>query len=630
MKTTLRQKLHYKFDNLMSAGPIALIGWLGITSLALVIAAAAIISIGGLTQDEGSAIGFIEAAWESLMRTLDPGTMGGDTGWGFRIVMLGVTVGGILIVSLLIGILANGISGKLDDLRKGHSFVIETNHTLILGWSDKIFPIISEIIIANENQKNPLIVILAPLDKVEMEDEIRIKIPDLKNTRIICRTGNPIDSDDLKIVNPDNSRSVLILAGNEDNPDIHVIKTILAIINNPYRKKAKYHIIAEIHDRKNKEVAVIAGKEEVTLVHSNELIARVTAQTCRQSGLSIVYGELLGFEGDEIYFQHEPRLAGRTFKDAIHAYEDSSVIGIKTGNGKTMLNPPMDTLIDKKDSIIAISEDDDTVILSGKKDTAIDTTAFAGNKAAKQKPERTLILGWNRRGCSTIKELDNYVTKGSSCTIVSETGPDGTLATLKKQLKNQTVNFRRGETTDREVLEKLKLKLFNHIIILCYSDTLSVQEADSRTLITLLHLRSISEKLGTEFSIVSEMMDIRNKELAEVTRADDFIISNKLISTMLSQLSENRGLKAVFDDLFDAEGSEIYLKPVTNYVVPDKEMNFYTVLESAALKNEIAIGYRICKYSHDASKIYGIVVNPDKSKMITFDKKDKLIVIAED
>lgn len=614
----------------MSAGPIALIGWLGITSLALVIAAAAIISIGGLTQDEGSAIGFIEAAWDSLMRTLDPGTMGGDTGWGFRIVMLGVTIGGILIVSLLIGILANGISGKLDDLRKGHSFVIETNHTLILGWSEKIFPIISEIIIANENQKNPLIVILAPLDKVEMEDEIRIKIPELKNTRVICRTGDPIDSDDLKIVNPDKARSILILAGNEANPDIHVIKTVLAIINNPVRKNTKYHIIAEIHSRKNKEVAEIAGKDEVTLVHSDELIARVTAQTCRQSGLSIVYGELIGFEGDEIYFQHEPRLAGKTFKEAIHAYEDSSVIGIKTGDGKTMLNPPMDTIISGKDLIIAVSEDDDTVILSGKKDIVIDKTSFAKKRAAKQKPERTLILGWNKHGCSTIKELDNYVTNGSSCTIVSDDNLKGMLDSLKKQLKNQTVVFKQGETTDREVLEKLKLNSFNHIIILCYSDTLGTQEADSRTLITLLHLRSISEKLGTEFSIVSEMMDIRNKELAEVTRADDFIISNKLISAILSQLSENRSLKAVFDDLFDAEGSEIYLKPVTNYVKPDKGINFYTILESAARKNETAIGYRICKHSHDASRTYGVVVNPGKSKMITFDKKDKIIVIAED
>ncbi len=180
------------------------------------------------------------------------------------------------------------------------------------------------------------------------------------------------------------------------------------------------------------------------------------------------------------------------------------------------------------------------------------------------------------------------------------------------------------------MLESLNLQKYNHIIILCYSDTLGVQEADSRTLITLLHLRNISETLGREFSIVSEMMDIRNKELAEVTKADDFIISNKLISAMLSQLSENRELKAVFDDLFDAEGSEIYLKPAVNYIKPGVPVNFYTVVESAAGRNEIAIGYRICKYSHDASRTYGIVVNPDKSSMVTFDEKDKVIVIAED
>jgi hypothetical protein len=29
------------------------------------------------------------------MRTLDAGSMGGDTGWGFRLVMLGVTIGGV-------------------------------------------------------------------------------------------------------------------------------------------------------------------------------------------------------------------------------------------------------------------------------------------------------------------------------------------------------------------------------------------------------------------------------------------------------------------------------------------------------------------------------------------------------
>jgi ion channel POLLUX/CASTOR len=624
------QKLRYKFDNLMSKGTIALIGWLGLLSLLLVTIGAIILTLSGFSQDDAESIGFIEAAWGSLMRTLDPGTMGGDTGWGFRLTMLGVTLGGIFIVSTLIGVLASGISNKLDELRKGHSFVVEKGHTLILGWSEKIFPIISELLIANANQKNPVIVVLAAKDKVEMEDMLSSKIPDTRNTRIICRNGSTIDLNDIEIVNPHDTKSIIILSPEDNEPDISVIKTILALTNNPKRKGNSYHIVAEISDNKNKEVAEMIGNNEVTLVHSEDLISRVIAQTCRQSGLSIVYTELLDFDGAEIYFQEEPGLAGKTFKEAVMSYEESAIIGLRYKDGKIQVNPPMDTVMQSGDMVIAISEDDDTIKLAGKPQD-IDTSAFAAGADKKAETENTLILGWNRRACSIMKELDNYLAEGSSVTVVAQ-GEDSKKEIKEAEiiLKNQSLKFIEGNISDRELLDSLALEQFNHIILLCYSDSMPEAEADSKTLITLLHLRNIEQKTGHDFSIVSEMMDIRNKELAEVTEADDFIISNKLISLMLSQLSENAELKAVFDDLFDADGSEIYVKPVSNYIQPGKNINFYTIAEAACRKGEIAIGYRIDAYSHKPDKAYGVVVNPKKSAAVTFAEKDKVIVIAED
>jgi voltage-gated potassium channel Kch len=629
---SLKTKLRYKFDNQMSSGVIALIGWLGVISIFVIFIAAVVLTVSGFAQDNTEPVGFIEAFWESMVRTLDPGTMGQDTGWGYRLVMLGVTVGGIFIVSTLIGVLSSGISSKLDELRKGHSFVLESNHTLILGWSEKIIPIISELIIANENQKKPRIVLLANKDKVEMEEDIRSRIPNSRNTKIICRNGSSIDVNDIEIVNPDEARSIIILAEeHEHDPDIHVIKTILALINYSNRKSEPYHIIAEISDVKNKEVAEMVGTDEVTLIHSDDLISRVIAQTCRQSGLSIVYTELLDFEGAEIYFHNEPQLESKTFKDAILSYEDSAIIGIRFADGKIKVNPPMDTVMGKNDKVIAISEDDDTVKITGLKRVTIDESVFSSNGKVTKSVEKTLILGWNKRGCSIIRELDNYLSSGSLVTVVAdEAGMQESLDKLQSKLINQKIEFRNESTTERSVLESLPLQTYNHIIILCYSDSLELQEADSRTLITLLHLRNISEKSGFKCSIVSEILDIRNKELAEVTKADDFIISNKLVSLMLSQLSENKELKAVFDDLFDAEGSEIYLKPVNDYIKPGKEVDFYTVCEGAARRNEIAIGYRRLAYAHDSSKAYGVVVNPNKSDKIIFDEKDMLIVIAED
>jgi hypothetical protein len=157
-----------------------------------------------------------------------------------------------------------------------------------------------------------------------------------------------------------------------------------------------------------------------------------------------------------------------------------------------------------------------------------------------------------------------------------------------------------------------------------------VQQADTKTLITLLQLRDIEAKSGVEFNIVSEMLDDRNRELAEVTKADDFIVSDKLISLMLSQVSENQQLTEVFDTLFSSRGSEIYLRPAERYITPGATVDFYTVLEAARRRGETAIGYRIAEHSRTASRDYGVVVNPKKRESRQFAAGDKIIVLAED
>lgn len=628
-KVGMKERIKYEFENTLSKGTIAIIGWLALLSILIVIVAGTIITLGQISQNPEEKLEFFEAAWQSLMHALDAGAVGADQGWTFRFVMLLVTIGGIFILSSLIGVLTSGLESKLEEMRKGRSRVLEKNHTLILGWSGKIFPIISEIIIANSNLKRASIVILAEKDKVEMEDELNAKIPDTKTTRIICRTGSPMDVADLEVVNLDEAKSIIVMALDEPNPDIHVIKTILAITNNPKRKLEKYHIVAEMKNQENLPAASLVGGDEATIVLSPDLIARVTAQTCRQSGLSVVYTELLDFDGVEIYFKEETTLKGKTFKEVLFSYETSSVIGLLSKSGQVLINPPMDTVISEKDSLIVIAEDDDTILLSEKSDYEIKDNLFQAPKPHNLKKEKTLILGWNEKGTRIISELENYVGTGSEITIVSE------LEETKEELKNikfkkQKLKLMQANITDRNILNSLNVASYNYIIILCYTKDMDIQEADAKTLICLLHLRDISDKTGKNLSIVSEMLDNKNRDLAEVTKADDFIVSDRIISLMLSQLSEKKELKKVFDILFEAEGSEIYLKPVTDYVKTGDSMNFYTILESAAIKNQVAIGYRIHAYANDASRAYGVVINPKKSDLIRFTSEDKIIVIAEE
>jgi hypothetical protein len=86
----------------------------------------------------------------SLLRTLDPGTMGGDDG-GFVVpgLMLLVTLGGILVVSSLIGVLTTGSEQPDRRASKGRSPVLGKGHAVILGWSDQVFIVVSELAKAN-------------------------------------------------------------------------------------------------------------------------------------------------------------------------------------------------------------------------------------------------------------------------------------------------------------------------------------------------------------------------------------------------------------------------------------------------------------------------------------------------
>jgi hypothetical protein len=194
LRPTMWQRVRYRFDATMSNGPIALVAWLAALTIVLILAGVVLVLVLGLVPRDGRH-SFIGQMFSTLMHALDPGTVAGDGGGaGYLIVMLLVTLGGLFIVSALIGVIATALDEKLLHLRKGRSFVIEAGHTIILGWGESVFTILSELAVANESERNPSVVILADEDKVEMEDAIRAKVPDLRGTRVVCRTGSPIDS----------------------------------------------------------------------------------------------------------------------------------------------------------------------------------------------------------------------------------------------------------------------------------------------------------------------------------------------------------------------------------------------------------------------------------------------------
>jgi voltage-gated potassium channel Kch len=620
-KPGLGERFRYWFDGWMAKGTGSLIALLAIVTGILIIVIT-VVTFVLRALPIGQPKDFPDLLWGTLMRALDSGTIAGDVGWGYRGMMLIITIAGIVVVASLISIISGAFDGKVEELRKGRSRVLESDHTLVLGWSRKVFSLVSELSVANESRGRSAIVILADRDKVEMEDAIRDQVGSTGKTKIICRTGDPMNLVDLQLGNPNGARSIVLLGGDDDDdPDSTVIKTALALTNNKARTSEKYHIVGELKDAANLEAAQLVGRDEANWVLAQDLISRVTVQSCRQSGLSVVYTELLDFDGDEIYFTEQSSLVGRSYFETQFAFVDSTVIGIATPAG-VLINPPAERLYAAGEQLIVIAEDDSAIAIAAPR--PFDESAILAPKPFTPVPETTLVLGYNSGLHMMLAELDSYVTEGSSVMVVADI-PDPGLPSFA----NMPVTFRRADPTHRDVLDSLVLEESDHIIVLAAKETLPTQRADAKTLITLLHLRDIAEKLNVELNVVSEMLDDRNRELAEVTNADDFIVSEKLVSLMLSQVSENEQLTDVFGILFDSDGSEIYLRPAELYIAPGTEVDFYTVLEAARRVGETAIGYRIHAHAHSADEAYGVHVNPNKAERLAFSPGDKIIVLAE-
>ena len=331
-----------------------------------------------------------------------------------------LALGGIFVVSALVGLLTSGLHRQLEELRKGRSPVIETDHTVILGWSDQVFTVVSELVEANRSRKRAAIAILAEQDKVEMEDQLRHRLGDTGKTRLICRTGSPLDVADLEIININGARSIIVLApttASVEDADAYVLKTLLAVDKGPAFRNRPHHVVAAVRDGRNRAVARLAGGDAV-VIDGDDISARLIVQTARQSRLSVIYHDLLDFGGDEFYLKAEPRLVGHTFGQAQMAYRRACPVGIFHGNATTKLDPPMDTVIGPDDRLVMLAEDDSKIVLASH-GFAIDSSAIINSARGPSAPERTLLLGWNARAVRIIEQLDIYVTNGSTVDIVT-------------------------------------------------------------------------------------------------------------------------------------------------------------------------------------------------------------------
>jgi len=374
-----------------------------------------------------------------------------------------------------------------------------------------------------------------------------------------------------------------------------------------------------IRNPENLDAARIAGEGKAEVLYFKDALSRIIAHTCRQPGLSRVLTEFFDFGGDEFYFEHFPELAGKTFGDTLGLFERSTVVALEH-DGQVTLNPPMDTRLAPQDRIIHLAEDDNAskpLNALPAVDLSVEAAAFSPDAT----DDHLLVLGVNLFLPDILKELDCYAGKG---TVIRVAAPEIPPQFIQGQFENIAVRGAECDIYQKAVLEDLVRDETQDILLL--SDTqCENDDADAKTLLLLIQLRDIGKRIGRNFNLTSEMRSVDNQKLATVANVNDFVVGSTITNLMMTQVSENRDLTKLFEDLLDADGSELYMKRACRYVKPGVETDFYAITEIAKRRGEIAVGYK--KVTPDGIEIK---TNPAKSDRISFGKEDCLIVIAQD
>ena len=666
---TFKERLRYRFDNFMARGGssiflglvIAFLGaWLFVGALRI-----GVFWISGAEAAERHEGGVLNQLYQVFNHLSDPGTMAYDIDSSpmYKATAILAAMLGVVIFSALIAFITTALDQKLNELRKGHSKVVEEDHTLILGWNERVVEILRELLLANESEDNPCVVILSNRPKEEMDDYLQVHLPDTQNTRIVTRSGAESSLINLDIVSVDNCKSIISLArcnpaasdSEKTSSDNLVIKTILAAVA-ILGDDSEVPIVAEVFHERNRDI-VEGISDNIVTVDADDILSKILVQTSRSVGLSVVYSEILSFDGCEMYF-HEDDWGDINFGDLALFFPDGIPMGIKRADDSLLINPAVDEPMQDGDAILILAEDDSTIdYQKGEAVATAQNFPLAGGRLD-QTVERELIIGWTPKVETIIGEYADYVLEGSKIDILLRPPTDGSNGAPSAEEVRGYINLLNqelSETVEISLIEADPLSSdelsaigpfqYDNILILSQgSGDEDDERMDSETIVILLLLRNIfreesegreprfkHEINGHNTKLITEVLNSENQELVARAGVNDFIISNRFISMLLAQISEDVDIKRVYDDLFQEDGSEIYLKPVTHYFAEfPVRVTYADMIKVAQKREEVCLGVKIKALEEDMERNFGVKLIPEKDAQYELHADDTLVVLAED
>ena len=648
---------------------------------------------------------FWEAAYYTVTMILDAGCISyvveevGTSGVALVFVCLSVIViGMIMFTGAVIGYLTNYISNLIDHANSGKRKLKIYGHTVILNWNSRASEIVNDLLYCDTPQT---VVILVNSRKEEIERELNERLSDtvqnenriirneaesmtwlsrllyirkhrfVNRVTYIVREGDTFSTKQLNDIAIKKAKSILILGSDINNTVCKFdyvermknyergnplsIKTLIQVadLTGAEDSADDQRIVVEIDNEwtaevvrkiiKNKEVQ---GKCNIIPVHVSSVLGCILSQFSLMPELNMAYRELFSNRGTTFYALDDAAGDETEFLRRYLAEHDRALpLALMTRGDKTF-------------SYYSASSEKDI----GKMGSSIESDySVSLNQNYWLEQRNVIILGHNSKigdimsGFSHFREEWNF--KDSDRDILR-------IVVIDDKHNLEKMNYYREypfveKVVEADIYEKDVIceaiesfvdstELDTSVLILS-DDMVLNEEIDSGAITNLIYVTDIiNKKLDADpefdvgkIDVVVEILNPKHHDVITGYSVNNVVISNRYISKMLTQLSEQSALYDFYTDIlsYDSEGAsayeskEVYIKKVSRFFdktpVPCKASELIrAIFEASSDENlppekrnpAILLGYvrdkQVVLFEGDQDKIE-VALTP-KDKLILF------------
>ncbi len=629
-----------------------------------------------------------DAVWWAFLRLTDPGYLGDDEGALLRAVSIGVTVlGYVVFTGSLIAILTQWLTATMRKLESGRAPISMHDHVVVLGWTNRTAEIVDKLIRARGRLQRFLaahevralrIVVLADEVDAGLRFTLRHHLKDAwSEDTVTLRSGSSLQPEHLRGL--DVSRAAVVIVpgsdfelGGAELTDARVVKTLLTLrqvfaadlanrageASGAADDEDGPNVVVEVFDPLKAPIARSAMPERLEVVASEAVISRLISQSVRHRRLARVFLEILSHRtGSSIYVREVPAARGSSPLSLQRALRGAVVIGVLRRNGQAsspagggsahaaagpiaILNPEPNLVLEEGDAIVFLASSYDACVPDMSLVTGLpDRGELPPRPTPSSAAHTILVLGWSYKIDSILVELGSSETEQFDVTILSKASAEERttfLETAGYDRERVEVRHVEGDYTTLAGLESVNPDTFDSFVFLASAWMHSSEEADARTILGYVLLRSTLRPRPQAPEILVELLDPANSTLFPES-GDALLVSPRLTSHLLAHVALRPELNAVFEALFVAGGAEVTLRSASEYGVAGSEATFRDLQDRAYSRGEIALGVLLrskCDATSGAVSRSGprkvtLRLTPPSETSWQFGEADEIVVLAD-